>query len=97
MESLIHHKDKKDKATPDAPSSGGPQCSRLEEELHQARSRLARIQDEAERQRDRHQREIASLKADRHRLEEKVLEQSRMNTERSLLEQNQKHTEDRIR
>ncbi|XP_019215438.1 protein FAM184B isoform X7 [Oreochromis niloticus] len=97
LESLIHHKDKKDKATPDAPSSCGTQCSRLEEELHQARSRLARIQDEAERQRDRHQREIASLKADKHRLEEKVLEQSRMNTERNLLEQNQKHTEDRIR
>lgn len=85
--------EKKEKVGPEAATS----CSRLEEELHQTRSRLARIQEEAERQRDRQQREIASLRADKHRLEEKVLEQSRLNTERSLLEQSQRHTEDRIR
>lgn len=93
----MQQKDKKEKAGPEAASSCGPQCSRLEEELHQARSRLARIQEEADRQRDRQQREITSLRADKHRLEEKVLEQSRLNTERSLLEQGQRHTEDRIR
>ncbi len=97
LESVIQQQDKKDKGAPEAARSCGPQCSRLEEELHQTRSRLARAQEEAERQRDRQQREIASLRADKHRLEEKVLEQSRLNTERSLLDQGQRHTEDRIR
>lgn len=97
LESAIQQQEKKEKVAPDAALSCGPQCSRLEEELHQTRCRLARIQEEAERQRDRQQREIASLRADKHRLEEKVLEQSRLNTERSLLEQSQRHTEDRIR
>ncbi|CAN9510406.1 unnamed protein product [Ophioblennius macclurei] len=97
LESTAQQKDRKDKVPPEAAPPCGPQCSRLEEELHQGRNRLARIQEEAERQRDRQQREIASLRADKHRLEEKVLEQSRLNTERSLLEQSQRHTEDRIR
>ncbi len=94
---MIQQQDKKDNVAPEAASSCGPHCSRLEEELHQTRSRLARMQEEADRQRDRQQREIASLRADKHRLEEKVLEQSRLNTERSLLDQSQRHTEDRIR
>nr|XP_046269806.1 protein FAM184B isoform X2 [Scatophagus argus] len=97
LESVIQQQDEKEKAGPEAASSFGPQCSRLEEELHQTRSRLARSQEEAERQRDRQQREIASLRSDKHRLEEKVLEQSRLNTERSLLDQGQRQTEDRIR
>ncbi|KAG7485047.1 hypothetical protein JOB18_002123 [Solea senegalensis] len=100
LESVVQQQQqqqKKEKVTPEAASSCGPHCSRLEEELHQTRSRLTRIQEEAERQRDRQQRETASLRADKHRLEEKVLEQSRLNTERSLLEQSQRHTEDRIR
>lgn len=88
---------KKEKVGPVAASSCGPKCSRLEEELHQTRSRLTRIQEEAERQRGRQQKEIASLRADKHRLEEKVLEQSRLNTERSLLDQSHRHTEDRLR
>lgn len=82
---------------PEATPTCGPKCSRLEEELHQTRGRLARTQEEAERQRDRQQREIGSLRADKHRLEEKVLEQSRLNTERNLLDQSQRHGEDRIR
>lgn len=82
---------------PEAVPSCGPHCSRLEEELHQTRSRLARTQEEAERQKDRQLRDIASLRADKHRLEEKVLEQSRLNTERSLLDQSQRHSEERIR
>lgn len=90
--------DKKEKSLPPEGSpSCGPKCSRLEEELHQTRGRLARTQEEAERQRDRQQREIGSLRADKHRLEEKVLEQSRLNTERNLLDQSQRHGEDRIR
>lgn len=93
----MQQQDKKKKLGPEAASSCGPRCSRLEEELQQTLSRLARMQEEAERQRDRQQREVASLRADKHRLEEKVLEQSRLNTERSLLDQNQLHTEDRIR
>ncbi|XP_028301517.1 protein FAM184B [Gouania willdenowi] len=97
LESLIQEKDKKEKVTPEHAPSCGPRSSRLEEELYQSRSRLARVQEEAERQKDRHQREITSLKADKHRLEEKVLEQSRLTTERNLLEQSHKHTEDRIR
>lgn len=94
---MIQQQEKKEKANPDAASSCGPKCSRLEEELHQTRSRLARTQEEKERQRDRQQREILSLRADKHRLEEKVLEQSRLNTERTLLDQGQRHAEDRIR
>ncbi|XP_034544025.1 protein FAM184B isoform X2 [Notolabrus celidotus] len=97
LESVIQKQDKKEKVAPEASPLCGPQCSRLEEELHQTRTRLARIQEEAEKQRDRQQRDIASLRADKHRLEEKVLEQSRLNAERSLLEQGQRHTEDRIR
>lgn len=97
LESVMQQQDKKEKVGAEAASSCGPKCSRLEEELHQTRSRLARIQEEAERQRDRQQREISALRADKHRLEEKVLEQSRLSTERSLLDQSQRHTEDRIR
>lgn len=97
LESVIRQQEKKEKVAPEAAPSCGPQCSRLEDELHHTRSRLARIQEEAERLGDRQQREIATLRADKHRLEEKVLEQSRLNTERSLLEQSQRHTEDRIR
>lgn len=90
--------DKKEKSLPhEASPSCGPKCSRLEEELHQTRGRLARTQEEAERQRDRQQREIGSLRADKHRLEEKVLEQSRLSAERNLLDQSQRHGEDRIR
>ncbi|KAK1886040.1 Protein FAM184B [Dissostichus eleginoides] len=97
LQSAIEHQDKKENGAPEAAASCGPQCSRQDEELHQTRSRLARTQEEGERQRDRQQREIASLRADKHRLEEKVLEQSRLNTERSLLDQSQRQTEDRIR
>lgn len=98
LEALQQQQDKKEKlAAPEAAPACGPKCSRVEDELHQTRSRLARTQEEAERQRDRQQREIASLRADKHRLEEKVLEQSRLNTERCLLDQSQRHTEDRIR
>lgn len=90
--------DKKEKPLPpEASPTCGPKCSRLEEELHQTRGRLARTQEEAERHRDRQQREIGSLRADKHRLEEKVLEQSRLNAERNLLDQSQRHGEDRIR
>ncbi|KAK9540185.1 hypothetical protein VZT92_002654 [Zoarces viviparus] len=97
LQSAIRQQDQKEQAAPEAGASSGPQCSRLEEELRQARTRLARIQEEAERQRERQQRETASLRADKHRLEEKVLEQSRLSTERSLLDQSQRQTEDRIR
>lgn len=98
LEAAIQQNDKKEKVEKaEVSHSCGPQCSRLEEELHQAQSWLARVQGEAERQRERQQREIGSLKADKHRLEEKILEQSRMNTERSLLEPSQRHTEDQIR
>lgn len=92
---MIHKQEKKEKVAPEA--TPAPQCSHLEEELHQARSQLARTQEEAERQQDRQQREILSLRADKHRLEEKVLEQTRLNTEKSLLEQSQRNTEERIR
>lgn len=97
LESVMQQQHKKEKKGTEAASSCGPKCSRLEEELHQTRSRLTRIQEEAERQRERQQKEIASLRADKHRLEEKVLEQSRLNTERSLLDHSQRHTEDRLR
>lgn len=97
LEAVIQQNGEKEKVAGEAAPSCGPRCSRLEEELGQARSRLARAQEEAERQRDRQQREIASLRADKHRLEDKVLEQSRMSTERNLLEQSQRHMEDRIR
>uniref|UniRef100_A0A096M779 Family with sequence similarity 184 member B n=1 Tax=Poecilia formosa TaxID=48698 RepID=A0A096M779_POEFO len=98
LEAVIQQNgEKKEKVAGEAAPSCGPRCSRLEEELGQARSRLARAQEEAERQRDRQQRETASLRADKHRLEEKVLEQSRMSTERNLLEQSQRHMEDCIR
>ncbi|KAI4832017.1 hypothetical protein KUCAC02_015001 [Chaenocephalus aceratus] len=80
LQSAIEHQDKKENGAPEAAASCGPQCSRQEEELLQTRSRLARTQEEGERQRDRQQREMASLRADKHRLEEKVLEQSRLNT-----------------
>lgn len=93
----MKQRDRKEKVASEAVSSCGPKCSRLEDELQQSRSRLARIQEEAERQRDRQQREITSLRADKHRLEEKVLEQSRLNAERSLLDQNQRHTEEQMR
>lgn len=68
LEAVLH--DKKEKA-PDVLPTCGPRCSHMEEELHQTRSKLARIQEEAERQRDRQQREITTLKADKHRLEER--------------------------
>uniref|UniRef100_A0A8C6K7N5 Family with sequence similarity 184 member B n=1 Tax=Nothobranchius furzeri TaxID=105023 RepID=A0A8C6K7N5_NOTFU len=97
LEVMIQQNDKREKSALEVAPSCEAQCSRLEEELRQARSRLARVQEEAERQRDRQQKEIASLRTDKHRLEEKVLEQSRMSTERRLLEQNQRQTEDRIR
>ncbi|XP_071779377.2 LOW QUALITY PROTEIN: protein FAM184B [Centroberyx gerrardi] len=97
LESVIQQQDNKEKVGPEAPPTCGPRCSRSEEELRQTQGRLARLQEEGERQRERQQREIASLRADKHRLEEKVLEQSRLNTERSLLEQSQRHIEDRIR
>ncbi|XP_029914086.1 protein FAM184B [Myripristis murdjan] len=97
LESAIQQQESKDKVAPEAPPTCGPRCSHLVEELDQAQCRLARVQEEGERQRERQQREIVSLRADKHRLEEKVLEQSRLNTERSLLEQSQRHTEDRIR
>eukprot|EP00064_Thunnus_orientalis_P005978 superscaffoldBa00000602_g5992 len=81
LKSLIHQQEKKEKVSPEP----APLCSLLEEELRQTRSRLAQIQDDAERQQGRQQREIASLRADKHQLEEKVLEQSRLNKERSVL------------
>lgn len=93
----MKQRDKKEKAATEAASPCGPKCSRAEDELQQTRGRLARIQEEAERQRDRQQREITSLRADKHRLEEKVLEQSRLNAERSLLDQSQRHTEEQMR
>lgn len=93
----MKQRDKKEKAATEAASSYGPNCPRLEDELQQTCGRLARIQEEAERQRDRQQREITSLRADKHRLEEKVLEQSRLNAERSLLDQSQRHTEEQMR
>lgn len=97
LESLMKQRDKKEKAASEAASSCGPNCPRLEDELQQTRARLARIQEEAERQRDRQQREITSLRADKHRLEEKVLEQSRLSAERSLLDQSQRHSEEQMR
>lgn len=97
LESVLRQQEKKEKVVSDATATCGPQCCRMEEDLRQTHGRLARLQEEADRQRDRQQREIASLRADKHRLEEKVLEQSRLNTERSLLEQSQRHTEDKIR
>ncbi|XP_068606864.1 protein FAM184B isoform X2 [Brachionichthys hirsutus] len=97
LESVTQRQEKNEKGNHDAASSCGPKCARLEEDLHQTRSRLVRTQEEKERQRDRQQREIVSLRADKHRLEEKVLEQSRLNTERNLLDQGQRHAEDRIR
>lgn len=97
LESVMKQQDKKEKLATQAASSCGPNCSHLEDELQQTRGRLTRIQEEAERQRDRQQREITSLRADKHRLEEKVLEQSRLNAERSLRDQSQRHTEEQIR
>lgn len=93
----MKQRDKKEKAATEAASSSGTNCSRLEDELQQTRSQLARIQEEAERHRDRQQREITSLRADKHRLEEKVLEQSRLNAEQILLDQSQRHTEEQMR
>ncbi|CAL8389292.1 unnamed protein product [Arctogadus glacialis] len=81
----------------EAPPTCGPGCSRLKEELQQAQSRLARVQQDGDQHRERQQKELGTLRADRHRLEEKVLEHSRLNTERSLLEQSQRKTEDKIR
>lgn len=97
LDSVMKQRDKKEKAATEAASSCGPNCSRLEDELQQTRGRLARMQEEAERQRDRQQREITSLRADKHRLEEKVLEQSRLNAERSLLDQGQQPCEEQLR
>lgn len=97
LESVMKQRDKKEKLATEAASSCGPNCSHLEDELQQTRGRLTRIQEEAERQRDRQQWEITSLRADKHRLEEKVLEQSRLNAERSLRDQSQRHTEEQIR
>lgn len=97
LESAMKQRDKKEKAATEAASSSGANCSRLEDELQQTRGQLARMQEEAERQRDRQQREITSLRADKHRLEEKVLEQSRLNAERSLLDQSQRHAEEQMR
>lgn len=93
----MKQRDKKEKAASEAASSCGPNCPRLEDELQQTRARLARIQEEAERQRDRQQREITSLRADKHRLEEQVLEQSRLSAERNLLDQSQRHSEEQMR
>lgn len=99
LESAIQQREKKgpEAAAAASSSSSSSASSRLEEELRQTQARLARLQDEAERQRERQQKEVASLRADKHRLEEKVLEQSRLHTERSLLDQGQRQTEDRIR
>lgn len=97
LESAMKQRDKREKAATEAASSSGANCSRLEDELQQTRGQLARVQEEAERQRDRQQREITSLRADKHRLEEKVLEQSRLSAERSLLDQSQRHTEEQMR
>lgn len=94
---MVTQRDKKEDVATEAASSCGPKCSRLEDELQQTRSRLGRIQEEAERQRDRQQREITSLRADKHRLEEKVVEESQVKAERSLLEQRQQHSEDQMR
>ncbi|XP_062334481.1 protein FAM184B [Osmerus eperlanus] len=81
----------------ETPPLCGPHCSRLQEDLQHTQSRLAQTKGEAERLRERNQREISALRKDKHRLEEKVLEQSRQNTERNLLEQSQQNTEERIR
>ncbi|XP_061535564.1 protein FAM184B isoform X2 [Phycodurus eques] len=89
--------EEKDKAAPETSPPCGPQCSRLREDLQQTRSRLTRMRDEAEKQRQRQERDIASLRADKHRLEEKVLEHSRLNTERNLLEQSRRDTDERVR
>lgn len=97
LESARKHRDRTEKVAGEGATSCGPKCSRLEDELQQTRGRLARIQEEAERQRDRQQREVTALRADKHRLEEKVLEQSRLDAERNLLDQSQRHTEDQMR
>ncbi|XP_057699500.1 protein FAM184B isoform X5 [Corythoichthys intestinalis] len=97
LKTSVHHEEEKEKAASETSPPCGPHCSRLQEELQLTQSRLTRMQDEAEKQRERQQRDIASLKADKHRLEEKVLEQSRLNAERNLLDQSQRNTEERIR
>ncbi|XP_019732272.1 protein FAM184B isoform X4 [Hippocampus comes] len=97
LKTAVHHQEEKDKVAPETSPPCGPHCSRLQEDLQQTQSRLTRMQDEAEKQRERQQRDIASLKADKHRLEEKILEHSRLNTERNLLEQSQRNTEEHIR
>ncbi|KAK0151557.1 Protein FAM184B [Merluccius polli] len=97
LESVIKDYENKRWGAEEAPPTCGPQCSRLKEELQQAQSRLARVQEDGEKHRERQQKELGSLRADRHRLEEKVLEHSRLDTERSLLDQSQRKTEDKIR
>ncbi|XP_061882284.1 protein FAM184B isoform X2 [Entelurus aequoreus] len=82
-----------DKSALEAAPHCGSHCSRLQDEL----SHVTAMQEEAEKQRERQQRDITSLRADKHRLEEKVLEHSRLTTERNLLEQSQRNTDDRIR
>ncbi|XP_077460794.1 protein FAM184B isoform X2 [Stigmatopora argus] len=97
LKTSMHHEEEKERVAPETLPACGPQCSRLQEDLEQTQSRLTRMQDEAEKQRERQQRDIVSLKADKHRLEEKVLEQSRLNAERNLLDQSQRNIEERIR
>ncbi|XP_030207059.1 protein FAM184B isoform X1 [Gadus morhua] len=97
LESARKEAETKTPGAEEAPPTCGPGCSRLKEELQQAQSRLARVQQDGDKHRERQQKELGTLRADRHRLEEKVLEHSRLNTERSLLEQSQRKTEDKIR
>ena len=97
LESAIQQQENQGGKAGETPTLCGPHCSRLQEELQHTQSRLAQTKGEAERLRERNQREISALRIDKHRLEEKVLEQSRQNTERNLLEQSQQNTEERIR
>nr|XP_057938648.1 protein FAM184B isoform X2 [Doryrhamphus excisus] len=97
LKTVIQQQEEKDKVASGAAPPCGPRCLRLQDDLQHSQSRLTAMQEEAEKQREKQQREIASLKADKHRLEEKVLEQSRLTTERNILEQSQRNTEDRIR
>ncbi|XP_054635022.1 protein FAM184B isoform X2 [Dunckerocampus dactyliophorus] len=97
LKTVIQQQEEKDKVASGAAPPCGPRCSRLQDDLQHSQSRLTAMQEEAEKQREKQQREIASLKSDKHRLEEKVLEQSRLTAERNILEQSQRNTEDRIR
>ncbi|XP_061772261.1 protein FAM184B isoform X2 [Nerophis ophidion] len=93
LKSALQQQQKEETSASEAAPHCGSHCARLQEQL----SHVTAMQEEAEKQRERQQKDITSLRADKHRLEEKVLEHSRQTTERNLLEQSQRNTEDRIR